>query len=340
VAREIHQIEEASDKATALTRQLLALSRRQLLRPRNIALNAVVTGIETMLRRVIGENMEVVFCFPPDLGTVYADPSQIEQVILNLAVNARDAMPDGGNLHFEGRNLDLVTSYAERGFEIPPGRYILLEVADTGTGITPENLDRIFEPFFTTKEVGRGTGLGLSTVYGIVKQSGGNIGVSSVRGRGTTFKIYLPRVDRPVDSLDQQEQPPVVKPGSETILLVEDDPGVRQLANSILGAKGYRVLAPEHPSEAEQVSAQHSGPIDLLLTDLVMPDISGPELARRVVLRRPKIKVLYMSGYTDDSTIHRRVAEETVAFIAKPFTPTSLQGKVREVLDGAQLLPK
>lgn len=195
------------------------------------------------------------------------------------------------------------------------------------------------ELVITTKEVGRGTGLGLWTVYGIVEQSGGNIGVSSEPGRGTTFKIYLPRVDRPVDSADQREQPPVVRPGSETILLVEDDPAVRQLPNSILGARGYRVLAPEHPSEAEQVCTQYSGPIDLLLTDLIMPGTSGPELARRVLLRRPKIKVLYMSGYTEDSMIHRRVAEETVAFIAKPFTPTSLQGKVREVLDGAQLLP-
>jgi len=340
VAREIHQIGEASDKAAALTRQLLALSRRQLLHPRNIALNSVVTGIETMLRHMIGENMEVVFFIPPDLGTVYADPTQIEQVVLNLAVNARDAMPNGGNLRFEGRNLDLTSSYAERGFEIPPGRYILLEVTDTGTGITSEHLDRIFEPFFTTKEVGRGTGLGLSTVYGIVKQSGGYVGVSSEPGRGTTFKIYLPRVDSPADSIDQLVQPSVVKPGSETILLVEDDPAVRQLANSILGARGYRVLAPEHPSEAEQVCAQYSGPIDLLLTDLIMPGIGGRELARRVALRRPKIKVLFMSGYTDDSMIHRRVAEETVEFIPKPFTPTSLQARVREVLDGAQLLPK
>jgi len=340
VAREVHQIGEASDKAAALTRQLLALSRRQLLRPHNIAVNAVVAGIETMLGRMIGENVELVLCFPPDLGTVYADPAQIEQVVLNLAVNARDAMPNGGSLRFEGKNLDLPSSYEERSFEIPLGRYILLEVTDTGTGIAPEHLDRIFEPFFTTKEVGRGTGLGLSTVYGIVKQSGGYIGVSSEPGRGTTFKIYLPRVDKPVDSLDQQEQPPVVKPGTETILLVEDDPAVRHIANSILGAGGYRVLAPEHPSEAEQVCAQYSGPIDLLLTDLIMPGISGRELARRVVLRRPKIKVLYMSGYTDDGVIHRLVGEGTVAFLPKPFTPAALQAKVREVLEGEQLMPK
>jgi len=329
------RIDDAADRAAALTSQLLAFSRRQVLQPKVFNLNTLVQDLEKMLRRLIGEDVEMRTVLAADLGQIRADRSQLEQVIMNLVVNARDAMPKGGKLTVETFNVFLDEAYAAHHQSVQPGRYALLAVSDTGAGIAPENLVRIFEPFFTTKELGKGTGLGLSMVYGIVKQSGGYIWVYSEPGRGTSFKIYFPLVDAPVESLSAEESQASGGQGNETILLVEDDEQVRDLSSEALSASGYKVLVAETPLVAITICRSNSAHIDLLLTDVVMPGIGGRELAIQVTAILPGVKVLYMSGYTPQAILHHGELDANTFFIQKPFTPSSLAAKVREVLDHA-----
>jgi PAS domain S-box-containing protein len=330
--QQAEQIKAAAERAAALTLQLLAFSRQQMLQPRPLNLNDTVRNMHKMLRRLIAEDIEVSTVLAHDLGTVEADPGQMDQVLMNLVVNARDAIPNGGKLTIQTENVELDERYVKRHEYVKSGRYVLLAVSDTGTGIAPETQARIFEPFFTTKELGKGTGLGLSTVYGIVKQSGGSIEVYSELNHGTTFKIYLPRAD----AAAQQVVPPVRHAGrlrgSERILLVEDDELVRELATNILNSFGYTVRAVEKQAEVEAILQDIVKP-DLLLTDVVMPMMSGPELVKLVAERWPNIRVLYMSGYTANAVVHQGVLERSASFIAKPFTPEALAAKVREVLD-------
>ncbi|MEW6245990.1 MAG: response regulator [Nitrospirota bacterium] len=335
----IEQIKEAGHRAALLTRQLLAFSRQQVLEPKVLDLNAVVTNISKLLRRLIGEDIELVICADPSLGRVKADPGQIEQVIMNLAVNARDAMPKGGQLTIETMNVELGEAYPLKPASVEPGRYVMLAVSDTGCGMGAETQARIFEPFFSTKELGKGTGLGLSTVYGIVKQSGGYIWVYSELGKGTVFKIYLPRVEDPSELSEPIPAQVAVGGGSETILLVEDDEMVRVLTRTILQMRGYALLEARNAKEALHLAEEHSGPIHLLLTDTVMPGLSGPELAERVASVRPDMNVLYMSGYTDKAMAHDYGREPRPAFLQKPFTPEALARKVREVLDSSKSRP-
>ncbi len=332
---DLTQIRELADRATALTRQLLAFSRRQTLEPVVLNINNLVENTSKMLGRIIGEDIDLQFSPGEDLGNVRADSAQIEQVLMNLAVNARDAMPRGGKLTIETGNVVLDQDYAGSHVGVKPGRYVMLAVTDTGCGIEEEALPHIFEPFFTTKEIGKGTGLGLSTVYGIVKQHGGNIWVYSEQDKGTTFKVYLPRVDADADELRKREE---IKPmgGNETILLVEDEKAVRDLATRILQDRGYTVLTAASPPEAECVLGLHSGDVALLLTDVVLPEGGGLELYEHMVRDRPSLKVLYMSGYTDNSIAHRGILKPGTNFIQKPFTPDDLARKVREVLDAAK----
>ena len=332
LAEEIHQIREAADRAAELTRKLLAFSRRQILQPRAISLNAVLSPIENMLRRILGEKIELMTSLAPDLGTVDVDPVQMEQVVLNLAVNARDAMPSGGKLLFETKNLELSVAYPQKGFEIPAGRYILLTVSDTGTGIKPEHLDRIFEPFFTTKEVGSGTGLGLSTVYGIVRQSGGWISVYSQAGWGTTFKVWLPRIDSLAEPFQWSEKRLEELSGTETVLVVDDDRGVRELTAKILGQYGYQVITSSSGDEALRRAAEFEGEIHLLITDVVMPRIDGGELAQQLKAQRPAMKVLYISGYPSSPHFGGNGVSVAEVILAKPFTPTDLAREARRML--------
>jgi PAS domain S-box-containing protein len=327
------RIKEAAGRAAALVSQLLAFSRQQVLQPRAFNINSLVLNMDTMLRRLIGEDIEIVTSTAPDLGPARADPGQIEQVIMNLAVNARDAMPNGGKLTLETANVELNGAFALEHPGAAPGRYAVLAVSDTGIGMDPQIRTRIFEPFFTTKEVGKGTGLGLSMVYGIVKQSGGYISVYSEPGKGSTVKIYLPRADTPAEAAPFE--PPAVGSirGNETILLVEDDVEVRQLARIVLETCGYCVFMVDNPLKVSSVSEHYTGPIHLLVTDVVMPGLSGPELARQLIDRWPAIKVLYMSGYTSEAIVHRGELASGTFFLSKPFTPSSLAAKVREVLD-------
>jgi PAS domain S-box-containing protein len=332
--RNVEEVKKAGERAASLTRQLLAFSRKQVLQPKVLDLNSVVSDMEKMLRRLIGEDIELRTALAPELGSVRADPGQIEQVIMNLAVNARDAMPHGGNLIIETGNVSLDEGYATRHIAVKPGAYVMLAVSDTGAGMSEETQARIFEPFFTTKEVGRGTGLGLSTVYGIVKQSGGNIWVYSEEGRGTAFKIYLPRVDEAAQEYKPSQGAEEPLDGTEVILLAEDDERVRNLVRAVLEGYGYRVLEAEDGGAALSISARHEGPIHLLLTDVVMPKMSGRELAGRLARVRPGMKVLYMSGYTDESIVHHGVLDADTPFIQKPFEPEALARKVRELLGG------
>ena len=327
--RDIDLIHRTADRAASLTRQLLAFSRKQVLQPKVLDLNTVVANMGRMLRRVIGEDIDLVIVARPGLARVNADPGQLEQVILNLAVNARDAMPGGGRLTIETAQTDLDAEYARRHTGVNPGRHVMLAVTDTGVGMEPAVRERIFEPFFTTKEVGKGTGLGLSTVYGIVQQSGGAIWVYSEPGQGTTFKIYLPSVDEPAEADQAPEEPP--RGGSETVLLCEDEPDLRELTREVLEEFGYRVLEAADGRHALEVSAGHTGPIHLLLTDVVMPRMNGSDLAAQLTRERP-LRVLYMSGYTETSVV-RRGDVPGAAFLQKPFSPTALARTVREVLD-------
>jgi two-component system cell cycle sensor histidine kinase/response regulator CckA len=332
--RNLQDIKTASDHAAALTRQLLAFSRKQVLQPKVFAVNAIVTELEKMLRRMIDENIEFRTSLGAKVGNVKADPGQIEQVIMNLVLNARDAMPSGGKLIIETNNVQLDETYARQHVSAIAGSYVLLAVSDTGMGIDEETLKHIFDPFFTTKQSGRGTGLGLSTVYGIVKQSGGNIWVYSEPGRGTTFKIYLPRVVEPVDQYKPAALPVQLPRATETILLVEDAEMVRNLAKEVLETTGYRVLDAANGKDALQICKNLKEPIHLLLTDVVMPEMSGHELASRLVSLHPETKVLYMSGYTEDAIVHHGMLKEGINYIEKPFTPDALALKVREVLQG------
>ncbi len=330
--RDIELIRGASERAAQLTHQLLAFSRRQVLESRVLDLNATVVGIEPLLRRMIGEDIQVVIGPTKELGRIKADPGQIEQVILNLAVNARDAMPRGGRLTLETANVDGPDGDGVGVSNRTPGRYVVLAVSDTGIGMSPEVQANIFEPFFTTKDPGKGTGLGLSTVYGIVQQSGGHIAVRSEPGHGTTFRIYLPRVDAAPVS-DQAPPEVVAAPrGTETVLLVEDDEALRILAKEVLAVLGYTVLEAGHPADAIRIAESHGETIHLLLTDVVMPQMNGRQLAETLAAARPDLKVLYMSGYTAGTIGADGILEPGVQFLQKPFTPLGLGRKVREVL--------
>jgi two-component system cell cycle sensor histidine kinase/response regulator CckA len=329
----ITEVKTAGRRAAGLTRQLLAFSRRQILEPRPLDLGAVLADIEPMLRRLIGEDIVLVTHTEPDQGTVMADPGQIEQVIMNLAVNAQDAMPGGGKLTIETRNVDLDESYSRYHAGTKPGPHVMLAVTDTGMGMDKEKQSKIFEPFFTTKENGKGTGLGLSMVYGIVKQSGGSIYLYSEPEQGTTFKIYFPRVDEAAAPLERDREAAVVRGGTETILVVEDEEAVRQVVSHMLGEKGYHVLEAADGQEALAAAEAVEGRIDLLLTDVVMPGLSGRQLAERMTDLYPGIKVLYTSGYTDNAIAYHGILAPRIHFIAKPFTPDSLMRKVRVVLD-------
>lgn len=327
----IEEIEKAADRAAQLTRQLLVFSRKEVVERRVLDLNAVILDTERMLGRMLGEDISLFTALDPALCRVRADPGQINQVILNLAVNARDAMPRGGKLTIETRNVLLDGTFPDAPADVTPGRYVLLAVSDTGCGMSQETQARIFEPFFTTKGTGKGTGLGLSTVYGIVIQSAGHVGVYSEQGRGTTFKVYLPPANDPAPG-----PPPAAAGGSlrgdETVLLVEDEDAVRGISRLTLRAHGYTVIEARNGVEAVRVGERHRGPIHLLLTDVVMPDMGGREVAERLTGLRPGIKVLFLSGYTDDAVVRHGILHAEVQFLQKPFTPIVLAAKVRDVL--------
>jgi PAS domain S-box-containing protein len=332
----VEEIKKAGDRAAALTRQLLAFSRKQILQPQVLNLNSVAQDLEKMLHRLIGEDIELRTSLEEDLGNVQADPGQIEQVIVNLAVNARDAMPRGGKLTIETRNIYLDQSYADQRVAVKTGPHVMLAVSDTGSGMDEETQQRIFEPFFTTKAIGKGTGLGLSTVYGIISQSGGTIWVYSEVGLGTTFKIYLPRVDENASDYIRASAATAPLTGTETILLAEDEEVVRKLASQVLRFYGYQVIEAENGSDALRTAESYGQTIDLLLTDVVMPEMSGRELSQQIAVLRPEMKLLFMSGYTDDAVVHHGVLDAKTNFIQKPFGPEALARKVREVLDATE----
>jgi two-component system, cell cycle sensor histidine kinase and response regulator CckA len=329
---DIDEIMKAGQRAAQLTRQLLMFSRSQVLAPKVVDLDAVLGEMGGMLQRLLGADVEMTSLPGGSLGQVLIDPNSLEQVVMNLVVNARDAMPDGGRLTLATENLVLDEAFAESHVGVTPGRHVMLSVTDTGIGMDEATIAQAFEPFFTTKEVGRGTGLGLSTVFGIVQQSGGTVWVESTVGEGTTFRVYLPRVDAPPER-DRSRHPPARMHGSETILLVEDEDQVRRSVRSILSRNGYNVIESRDAGEALIVADTLDGPIHLLLTDVVMPRTSGPELAQRLAATRPAMRVLFMSGYTDDKLFRLGVREDAVAYLQKPLTTESLTKKVREVLD-------
>ena len=330
----IEAIHQATDRATTLTRQLLAFSRKQLLELKVVDLNVIVEDMERLLRPLIGENIELQTQMAPDLGRTRADAGQIEQVIMNLVVNSKDAMPNGGKITIQSANAQLKHDDLGREYSyIKPGEYVVLSVSDTGHGMDKETQLRIFEPFFTTKEKGKGTGLGLSTVYGIIKQSGGYVLVESELQRGTTFRIYLPRVEDALEPVNATGASSLQNGGSETVLLVEDEESVRQLVRETLESKGYKVLEADHGESALHIVSHHSGKIDMLITDVVMPGMSGRELSAQLCSSYPHTKVLYLSGYTEDAIAHEGVLESGTAFLQKPFTLQMLARKVREVLD-------
>lgn len=331
--RAAEQIHQAAERGAALTRQMLAFSRQQVFQVRVLNLNDIIRNLLKMLQRIIGEHIEITTALADDLKPVKADPGQLEQILMNLSVNARDAMPKGGKLTLETRNAVLDEEFVRQHVGASVGPQVLLTVSDTGTGMDSATQARIFEPFFTTKGPGEGTGLGLAMVYGVVKQSGGSIWVNSKVGVGTTFKIYLPQSQGVSEAPAPKKPQTTLKRGSETILVVEDDPGVRELVCMMLTSKGYTVLTANHPSDAEAICQKHSGNIHLLLTDMILPGASGREIAKRVGTLRPGIKVLYMSGYTDDALVRDHGLDESFAFLQKPFSQGSVAAKVREVLD-------
>jgi len=331
------QIRLAADRAVGLTRQLLAFSRKQAMQFVVLDLNEVVGGMEKLLRRLIDEHVELTVVPGKDLGRVKADSGYIGQVLMNLVVNARDAMPGGGKITIGTSNAVLDEHYAGAHKGVVPGDYVMLSVSDTGTGISEEVKAHLFEPFFTTKPKGKGTGLGLATCQTIVKQSGGHIGVYSELGRGTTFKVYFPRVDQPLDALAQPAGPAALPRGTETILIVEDEPAVRHLAASILQAQGYAVLQASHGEDGLRVVREHKGaPIQLVLTDVIMPQMGGRPMAESLQLTRPDLKIVFTSGYTDDALAQHGVLDPSIAFLPKPYTPETLSRKVRETLDRMQ----
>jgi signal transduction histidine kinase len=342
LTRGLQMILDSAQRGASLTRQLLAFGRRQMLEPKVLDLNAVLKGTQGLLQRVIGEDIELDFQTHAKIGSVRADPGQLEQVIVNLAANARDAMAAGGKLTIATANADLDEAYADRRAVVPPGSYVQLVVSDTGCGMDAETQSHIFEPFFTTKEQGKGTGLGLATVYGIVKQSGGYLWVYSEPGHGTTFKVYLPLVDAALETVRHVEPTTLELPGgSETILVVEDDPSLREVTCEFLKGSGYNVISPESPTEALQLAESRGGPIDVLLTDVIMPKMNGRELAARLLKTRPQMKVLYVSGYADGivrAGVHEPL-EEGLAFLQKPCTRSQIVRKVREILDSQPVNP-
>jgi PAS domain S-box-containing protein len=329
------EINRASEKASDLTRQLLSFSRSQMMEMKVVDLNSFLKNLDKMLRRVVGEDVELITFLADDLGRIKVDPGQIEQVIMNLVVNAKDAMPSGGKLAIETANVELDEVYARSHIGVKPGPYVMLLVSDTGTGVAPEVKKKVFEPFFTTKEKDKGTGLGLSTVYGIVKQSGGDIWVYSEPCYGTTFKIYFPRVNEPqdIEGVKENGVEEGLPHGDETILVVEDDEEVRKITGRILRMQGYRVLEAPNGGDVFSVCDQHEGPIHLTITDVVMPEMKGSELAKRLSSSYPEMKVIYMSGYVEDVISRQGILEKGMEYLQKPFTVNDLANKVREALD-------
>lgn len=335
--RSVTQIRKAADSAAALTRQLLAFSRRQVFHPQVVDLNAIVVETEKLLERLIDEHIEFYTALDPSLGRVLVDPVQVEQVIINLVLNARDAMPEGGKLTIETSNLDLDDDHHSRISHVPAGKYVLLAMTDTGCGMNEETQSHIFEPFYTTKELGKGTGLGLATVYGIVKQSGGYIWVYSEEGRGTTFKVYLPRVVSPLTDGRAGRRGAEIAKGTETILVVEDAEPLRTLTKEFLTAGGYTVLEAANGHEALRIARSYLGGIDLLLTDVVMPRMGGKSLVEQMMQLRPGTRVLYMSGYPNDGIVQAGILASGVTLLEKPFTREILSRRVRQVLDDPAL---
>ncbi|HWP06727.1 MAG TPA: ATP-binding protein [Polyangiaceae bacterium] len=329
---DLHQIEIAAERAAQLTSHLLAFARKQITEPKVIDINALVHGIHSLLRRLIGEHITLKTVCQSELGAVRVDPTQVEQIVMNLAVNARDAMSAGGTLTIETKNVELGSDYAFTHPEVTPGEYVMIGVSDTGSGMDPETLARIFEPFFTTKEQGRGTGLGLATCYGIVKQSGGSIWAYSEVGRGSTFKVYLPRV-RAALSKPEPKRAVVSPSGHETLLLVEDDELVRRIAARILTSHGYKLILAVDGEEAIRRFSEVDGKIDALITDVVLPKVSAKELVAELKRRKPELRVLYTSGYTENTVVHQGVVDADVNFLAKPYLPSDLTRAVRAVLD-------
>jgi two-component system cell cycle sensor histidine kinase/response regulator CckA len=329
--QDIEEIRRAADRAASLTRQLLAFGRRQMLQPKVLDLNHVVADMESMLQRLIGEDIELATELDSELGTVRADPGQIEQVLLNLAVNARDAMPQGGRLLVQTWNASIAAGTTRERVTIQPGHYVVLAVTDTGHGMTEDVRERIFEPFFSTKEAGRGTGLGLATVYGIVKQSGGYIWVESEPGQGTSFRIYLPLDGGAVEREESDDRSIHDRPGAGTVLLVEDEESVRSMVRRVLEEQGYTVLAASTGGEALQLARRHQGPIDLVFTDVVMPGMNGSELVERLRDSRPDIRVILMSGYAEGAV--RGGLDSSTTYLQKPFSPATLTELVRRVLE-------
>jgi CheY-like chemotaxis protein len=333
--RDLLLIQQTGDRAAALTRQLLAFSRKQTLAPAVIQINEVVSGMRSLLERVLGEDVDLIMDLDPSLGQVTADPGQLEQVVLNMAVNARDAMPQGGQLTLETRHVDVDPTYAHQGIEPAPGSYEVLSIGDTGVGMDAATIARVFEPFFTTKPIGKGTGLGLATAYGVIKQSGGHITVDSEPGNGTIFHLYLPTTESS-ESASLAVDETAARRGTEVVLLAEDDANLRALSREILASEGYTVLESRDVEDAVRIAEQEDGTVHLLLTDVVMPHMNGRGLADAVKRFRPDVKVLFMSGYTDDAIVHHGVLDPGIALLQKPFSPAALARKVREVLDRPQ----
>jgi CheY-like chemotaxis protein len=330
---EVEEIKRAGERAASLTQQLLAFSRKQIIEPKVVHLDGLVAEMHKMLTRLIGENIALQATTGKSLGSVKVDPGRFQQILMNLVVNARDAMPGGGKIVIETANVDLDEGYCAVHPYVKPGRFVMVAVSDTGKGMSEEVKAHIFEPFFTTKERGSGTGLGLATTYGAVHQAGGSIEVYSEVGIGTTFRIYLPRIEEEAVKPEKVDRPTDLPGGTETVLVVEDEDTLRTLCERILGDLGYQVMPARNGAEAIAVAQKYGERIDLLLTDVVMPGMSGRELATQLVLEYPEMQVLFMSGYTDNAIVHHGVLDEGVSFIGKPYTPSALARKVREVLD-------